>query len=57
MTTNSILKSIRIRDKKLAKRFIKALENAHEKKEKDVIVPGKVQTLDKDQVKKVFGEE
>ena len=56
MATNSILKNLRIKDRRMAQKFVKALEQSHEKKAKDVIIPHKVQTLDKEQIKAVFGD-
>ena len=56
MATNSILNSVRIRKKALAQNFIKALEQAHKKKAKEVTILHKVETLNKAQIKKIFGE-
>ena len=57
MATNSILKNIRIKDKRLARGFIAALERARIKKAKDVDIPHKIQRLDKQQIRSVFGDE
>jgi len=57
MATNSILKNVRIKDRRLARDFIKALEHAETKKAKDVVIPQIVRKLDKSQIKAVFDEE
>jgi len=55
VATNSILKNITIRDKKLASKFAGALENAEGKSRKKVDIPMKVKELSAEQIKDVFG--
>jgi len=57
VATNSILNNVRIKDKQLARNFVKALENAENKKAKEVVIPHTVQKLDKGQIKAVFDKE
>ena len=56
MATNSILKTLRIKDKRTAQKFVKALELSREKKAKNVPIPYKVETLDRDQIRAIFGD-
>ena len=56
MTTNSILKSVKIRKRTLAKNFIRALEMARENPSKETHIPFKVKRLGKDEIKSVFGD-
>ena len=56
MATNSILKPLRIKDKRTAQKFVRALELSHEKKAKSVQIPHKVESLDKGQIKAIFGD-
>jgi len=54
MATNSILRTVSIKDRKLVKSFIEALENAKNKKSQTVIISKKVKHLDKADLDKVF---
>lgn len=55
MATRSILKNVDIRDKKLAKEFINALENSKNKRTKEVVISKTVKTIDASQIKEIFG--
>lgn len=56
MATKSFLKDIVIKNKKSAKSFISALENAENKGRKKVELKASVKTIkDKDTIKKMFG--
>lgn len=54
MATRSITKNIDIRDKRLGKNFIVALENAATKKSKDVQMPRTYADLSGEQIKQIF---
>ena len=57
MATKSFLKNIVIKDRKSAEKFIKALENAENKKVKKVIINKRVEDVtDKEQIRKIFGK-
>lgn len=57
MATKSFLKNIVIKDRKSAEKFIKALENAENKKVKKVTVNKRVEDVtDKEQIRKIFGK-
>ena len=57
MATKSFLKNIVIKDRKSAEKFIKALENAENKKVKKVTVNKRVEDVtDKEQIRKMFGK-
>lgn len=56
MATKSFLKNIDIKNRKSAKAFVTALENAEKKGRKKVIINTKVQTIkDKETIRKIFG--
>lgn len=55
MATKSLTKNIDIRDKRLGKNFINALENASGKKSKDVSFSRTVSELHGDSINKLFG--
>ncbi len=56
MATKSFLKNIDIKNRKSAKAFVTALENAEKKGRKKVIMNTKVQTIkDKETIRKIFG--
>lgn len=57
MATKSILKDIEIKDKKLAKSFIMALEHAEKKSGKKVEYNQKVIDIRKDQIDCLFGKQ
>lgn len=55
MATKSFLKSVYIKDKKSAKSFVAALENAEKKTKKDVNFRKSVQEIeDEDTIRKMF---
>ncbi len=54
MATNSILKDININSKQLGRNFVSALENAENKKSKDVVLNKACTTVRKDQIKALF---
>lgn len=57
MATKSFLKNIVIKDRKSAEKFIKALENAENKKAKKVTVNKRVEDVtDKEQIRKIFSK-
>lgn len=57
MATKTFLKNIIIKDRKSASRFINALEEAENKKAKDVKLDKMVENItDKEQIKKIFSE-
>lgn len=56
MATKSIYKDITIKSKPLARNFISALENAKNKKSKQVTLRKKYTKLDKSRIKDMFGE-
>lgn len=56
MATKSFLKDIVIKDKKTAKSFVSALENAEKKGRKKINFQSAVRTInDKEVIKKMFG--
>lgn len=56
MATKSILKNVDIRDKNLSKNFVDALENAHKKTAKNVVLSKKCTNVNRQDIKKMFGE-
>ncbi|MCR5835917.1 MAG: hypothetical protein K6G88_05390 [Lachnospiraceae bacterium] len=56
MATRSITKNIDIRDKKLGKNLIVALEHASGKKSKDVQLTRTCVDISGEQIKKLFGD-
>jgi hypothetical protein len=54
MATNSILKDININSKRLGRSFVSALENAENKKSKEVVLSKACTTIRKDQIKALF---
>ena len=56
MATKSILKNVDIRDKKFSKDFVNALENAHGKKAKDVVLSKACTNVNRQDIRKLFGE-
>jgi hypothetical protein len=60
MATISILSNVDIRDKKLARKFIEALEDAKSEKEASDAtskkISRKVKEITKDQIKSLFGK-
>lgn len=56
MATKSILKNVDIKDKKLARSFIYALEKSQEKKVSDVQLSRKCAEVTGDDIKRLFGE-
>ena len=57
MATKSFLKNIVIKDRKSDEKFIKALENAENKKAKKVTVNKRVEDVtDKEQIRKIFSK-
>ena len=56
MATKSFLKDIVIKDKKTAKNFVLALENAEKKRRKKINFKSGVKTIDdKETIKRMFG--
>lgn len=56
MATNSIYKDIRIKDRKQCRKLIHALENATEKRGKNVTVSKMVQTVRGEDIKEMFSK-
>jgi len=56
MATKSIMKNVDIRDKRLCRAFISALENAHGKKSKEVSLSRTFKEISGDKIKELFGE-
>lgn len=56
MATKSIMKNVDIRDKKLCRAFVDALENAEGKKSKEVVLSRTFKEISGDKIKKIFGE-
>jgi len=56
MATKSILKNVDICDKSLSKSFVDALENAHKKVAKEVILSKQCTNVNRQDIKKMFGE-
>lgn len=56
MATKSILKTIFIKDNTSALRLVNALENAQNKRSKDVHIPVAVRTLTGSDVRRLFDE-
>lgn len=54
MATNSILKDVNINSKQLGRNFVSALENAENKKSKNVVLNKACTTVRKDQIKTFF---
>jgi len=55
MATKSILKNVDIKDRKLARSFIYALEKAQSKKSKEVHLSRTCSEATGDEIKKLFG--
>ena len=56
MATKSFLKNIVIKDRKSAKSFVNALENAERKGRKSVTINTSIKTIkDEETIKKMFG--
>ena len=55
MATKSITKNVVVRSKPLAKNFIRAVENAHGKASKEVVISKTVHTLKGETLKDIFG--
>lgn len=55
MATKSILKEVRFKDKALCRGFATALENAKNKKSKEVILTRTCKTIPKNKVSDFFG--
>lgn len=56
MATKSIIKNIDIRDRKLCRTFVSALENAQGKKGKDVTLSRSFTEVRGEKIKELFGE-
>ncbi len=56
MATKSITKNINIKDKKLGKALVFALENASAKKGEEVTYSKSYQEIKRSDIKKMFGE-
>ena len=56
MATKSILKDIRITEKKLARKFVDALEYAEGKHSKEVKLSRTCKDIGKDKIKAFFGD-
>ena len=54
MATKSLIKHVRIRDRKLAKGLANALENAENKSSKDVLLLKKLEAIKSEDVKDFF---
>ncbi|MEA1959965.1 MAG: hypothetical protein U9N81_01515 [Bacillota bacterium] len=56
MATKSIYKNVVIKDKRLSKNLLSALENAQNKGSKDVQLSKSYREIKKSQIKELFGE-
>jgi hypothetical protein len=56
MATNSIIHSVFIQQKELARKFVDALEHAQEKKTNDVIINRAVNDLTVEQIRALFSK-
>lgn len=56
MATKSITKNIDIKDKKLCKRFVAALEHAEKKQSKEVSLSRSFTELKGEKIKELFGD-
>lgn len=56
MATNSIYNNITVRDKKFCESLVNALEDSKGRTPKNVMYSKKVEELDKDQIRKLFGD-
>lgn len=56
MATKSILKNVDIKDKKLGKSLVVALENAYEKSSKKVSLTRTYSDIRGEQIKDIFGD-
>lgn len=56
MATKSILKNVDIRNKKIGRDFVNALENAHDKVSKEVILSKPCTHVNRQDIRKLFGE-
>ena len=56
MATKSIIKNVDIKTPKLRKNFVEALENAENKKSKQVIISRTISTVTGDKIKELFGD-
>lgn len=55
MATKSIYKNVSIKSRPLGKGLVLALENAKNKKSKEVVLSKKCQSIHKDKIKELFG--
>lgn len=56
MATKSILKNVMIKEKNMGRNFVYALENAKDKRAKDVVMSKSCETVRKQDIKKLLGE-
>ena len=56
MATKSIYKNIVIKDARLSKSLVSALENSHKKTRKDVKLSKSCREIKRGQIKDIFGE-
>lgn len=56
MATKSITKNVDIKDKRLCRNFVAALENAENKHSKEVILSRSFKELKGDKIREIFGD-
>jgi len=57
MSTNSLYNNIKVKDTRLCKSLIKAMEMSKEDNGKSVVMSRSVENLDKEKIKAIFGED
>lgn len=57
MSTNSLYNNIKVKDAKFCKSLIRAMETSKENNGKKVVMSRKVETLDREKIKAIFGED
>ncbi len=56
MSTNSLFNNIRVKDKKFCKTLVNAMETSKENNGKQVVFSKKIENLDSEKIKTIFGE-
>ena len=55
MSTNSLFNNIKVKDKKFCRALVDAMETSKASKEKEVVFSRKVENLDSEKIKTIFG--
>jgi hypothetical protein len=55
VSTNSLFNNIKVKDKKFCRALVDAMETSKASKEKEVVFSRKVENLDSEKIKTIFG--